>query len=79
MIGEVMFEDPKAKAKADAGRKLPAGRKRVAYFKMFMGLVYLGLFVVCGGKFNYATALTPAFAQKNLFVRYVTYHISIII
>lgn len=71
LIGEVMFEDPQAKAKAKAGRKLPPGRKRVAYFKMFMGLVYLGLFVVCGGKLNYATALTPWFAGQPLIMRYL--------
>lgn len=64
-----MFEDPKVKAKAKPGRKLPPGRKRVAYRKMFMGLLYLGIFVVFGGQNNFATALTPWFNQHSLFVR----------
>lgn len=69
-----MFEAPQAKAKAKPGRKLPPGRKRVAYFKMFMGLVYLGLFVVSGGKLSYATALTPWFAAQPLIMRYFISH-----
>ncbi|KAF9468769.1 endoplasmic reticulum protein [Collybia nuda] len=75
LVGEVMFEDPQAKAKAKAGRKLPVGRKRVAYFKMLMGLVYLGLFVVFGGKLNYATALTPYFASKPLVMRIILFQV----
>lgn len=74
MISESVFEDEKVKAKAKGSRKLPPGRKRVAYYKMFMGLVYLGTFVVFGGQHNYSTALTPWFLEHNIFVRYVAIH-----
>ncbi|KAF8227989.1 MBOAT-domain-containing protein [Tricholoma matsutake] len=69
LVGEVMFDDPAVKSKMQNGRKLPPGRKRVAYKKMFMGLLYLGLFVVFGAKHNYSAALEPSFAKKNIIVR----------
>ena len=69
LVGEVMFDDPTVKSKAKNGRKLPPGRKRVAYTKMFMGLLYLGLFVVFGAKHNFSTALEPWFREKNIIVR----------
>lgn len=69
LVNETMFQDPEVKAKAN-GRKLPSGRKRIAYKKMFMGLLYLGIFVVLGGSNNYAVALTPGFAKKSLSARY---------
>lgn len=75
LINETVFDDEKVKAKAKAGRKLPPGRKRVAYFKMLMGLVYLGIFVVFGGQNNYATALTPWFEEHNLFVKIFLFQI----
>jgi lysophospholipid acyltransferase len=65
-----MFDDPSVKLKAREGRKLPRGRKRVAYMRMFMGLLYLGLFVVFGAKHNFSAALESWFAQKNVLVRY---------
>jgi lysophospholipid acyltransferase len=66
-----MFEDLAVKSKTKNGRKLPPGRKRVAYKKMFMGLLYLGLFVVFGAKHNFSTALEPSFTKKNVIMRYV--------
>lgn len=50
-------------------RTIPDGRKRVAYRKMLTGLVFLGLFVVLNPSYNFATALTPRFAEQNLFYR----------
>lgn len=66
-----MFEDPTVKSKTKNGHKLPPGRKRVAYKKMFMGLLYLGLFVVFGAKHNFSTALEPWFAKKDIIMRYI--------
>ena len=62
-------EDERAKAVRVPGRLIPRGRKRVAYRKMVVGLVYLGLFVVFGGKYNYSVALQEWFPRKNLFYR----------
>lgn len=75
LVGEVMFDDPTVKSKARHGRKLPPGRKRVAYTKMFMGLLYLGLFVVFGAKHNFSVALEPWFAEKNIIVRVCLFQI----
>jgi lysophospholipid acyltransferase len=56
-----------------ARRLIPDGRKRVAYQKMFMGLIYLGIFVVFGASYNFSTALTPWFASKSLLFRIVAF------
>lgn len=53
------------------GRLVPRGRKRVAYRKMVMGLVYLGLFVVLGGKYNFSIGVQDSFVQRSLLYRYV--------
>ncbi|KAI9572388.1 MBOAT, membrane-bound O-acyltransferase family-domain-containing protein [Boletus coccyginus] len=50
-------------------RAIPNGRKRVAYRKMLMGLVFLGLFVVLGPSYNFAIALMPWFAEQTLLYR----------
>ncbi|KAG6918210.1 hypothetical protein DXG01_015803 [Tephrocybe rancida] len=69
LVNETVFDDDKVKEKVKGSRKLPSGRKRVAYGKMVMGLIYLGIYVVLGGQNNYSTALTPWFMEHNLFVR----------
>ncbi|KAI0347445.1 MBOAT-domain-containing protein [Trametopsis cervina] len=51
------------------GRSVPRGRKRVAYRKMILGLIYLGLFVALGGQYNYAVATQDWFAKKNILYR----------
>ncbi|KAG6861485.1 hypothetical protein C0995_015912 [Termitomyces sp. Mi166 len=75
LIHETVFDDDKVKEKTKGGRKLPSGRKRNAYAKMVMGLIYLGIFVVFGGSNNYSTALTPWFMEHNLFVRIFLFQI----
>lgn len=51
-------------------RLLPSGRKRVGYFKLVTGLVYLGLFVTLYGKFSFAETLKPWFGRITLAERY---------
>ena len=53
-----------------ARRAIPDGRKRVAYRKMLMGLVFLGLFVILGPSYNFAIALMPWFAEQTFLYRY---------
>lgn len=53
------------------GRLVPRGRKRVAYRKMVMGLIYLGLYVVFGSQYNLSVQLQDWFVQKTLLSRYV--------
>lgn len=62
-------DDGKFKAVSIPGRLVPRGRKRVAYRKMVMGLIYLGLFVVLGGQYNYGIAVQDWFVQKGLLYR----------
>ena len=70
LVDESLF-DVKGKDDKPSWRKLPSGRKRVAYRKFVMGLVFLGVFVTQGGKYNFAVSLEDWFAQKSLFYRYV--------
>ena len=71
LINETMFQHAHVKDTLKAGHRLPAGRKRAAYTKMVMGLIYLGAFVVLGGKYNYSISLTDEFAKMPLLKRYV--------
>ena len=72
LINETVFQAEHVKSKTKTGRRLPSGRKRTAYTKMLMGLIYLGLFVVLGGTYNFAAALLPSFAKKSLLTRFVS-------
>jgi lysophospholipid acyltransferase len=69
LVDESLFKNAEGKTKP--GRALPTGRKRVAYVKMFMGLTYLGIFVVLGGSYNYGMALTSWFSNQSLVHRFV--------
>lgn len=50
-------------------RKIPKGRKRVAYLRMLKGLAFLGIYVVFGAKYNYTVLLTPWFEKQTLLYR----------
>jgi hypothetical protein len=69
VINETMFQHAHVKATLKAGRTVPRGRKRAAYSKMIMGLLFLGVFVVLGPKYSYKYALKPEFARKSLLHR----------
>lgn len=70
LVDESIF-DVKGKDAKPTKRKLPSGRKRVAYRKFLMGLAFLGIYVTQGGKYNYAVSLENSFVQKPLLYRYV--------
>lgn len=55
--------------KDNVSRKLPKGRKRVAYSKMALGLFFLGCYVLLATKYNYRVTLQPAFAKMPLLQR----------
>lgn len=67
-------EEKRAAAKIP-GRLVPRGRKRVAYRKMVVGLVYLGLFVVLGGQYNFGIALQDWFTERSLLYRIAIYQL----
>jgi lysophospholipid acyltransferase len=75
LIDESMFKSNNANGNVPggtkSGRKVPKGRKRVAYRKMILGLLFLGLFVTLGGSFNYGVAIQPWFAARSILYRYV--------
>ncbi|KIL67251.1 hypothetical protein M378DRAFT_74038 [Amanita muscaria Koide BX008] len=73
LVNEVTFK--KIERTDKACRLIPNGRKRVAYRKLFKGLVFLGLFVVLGGSNNYSVALTPWFASKSLLYRIAIFQV----
>ncbi|PFH50329.1 hypothetical protein AMATHDRAFT_61246 [Amanita thiersii Skay4041] len=70
VVHETIFKTAEVRNKAKSnGRLIPTGRKRVAYRKMMMGLLFLGVFVLLGGSHNYFTILTPWFSSKPLLNR----------
>ena len=71
LINETTFQNLQVKAKVKPGRRFAPGRKRAAYTKMFSGLVYLGVYVLYGGKYNYSAALTSEFMKHSLLMRYL--------
>ncbi|KAF9531014.1 MBOAT, membrane-bound O-acyltransferase family-domain-containing protein [Crepidotus variabilis] len=75
LVNETMFQHSHVKATVKAGRRLPPGRKRAAYTKMVMGLVYLGSFVVLGPTINFTVALKPEFAKYSLIERIVRFQL----
>ncbi|KAJ3495292.1 hypothetical protein NLJ89_g10651 [Agrocybe chaxingu] len=75
LINETMFQHAHVKASVKKGKRLPPGRKRAAYTKMFLGLVYLGLFVLYGPTYNFSVASDPEFMKKSLFERIVLFQL----
>ena len=71
LINETTFQNAQVKAKVKPGRRLPPGRIRAAYTKMFFGLMYLVAFVHYNGKYNYHVALKPEFMKHSLLMRYL--------
>ncbi|KIY45977.1 MBOAT-domain-containing protein [Fistulina hepatica ATCC 64428] len=65
LVTEKLFDGVETKG----NRKIPSGRKRVAYMRMLLGLFYLGIFVLFGPSYNYHVGLTPWFLEQNLFKR----------
>ncbi|KAF9443690.1 endoplasmic reticulum protein [Macrolepiota fuliginosa MF-IS2] len=71
LVHETIFKDPSVKGKHTSGRMLPPGRKRAAYTRMILGLLYLGAFVVVGSTYNFAAANNPEFAQLPYWRRFL--------
>ncbi|THH33641.1 hypothetical protein EUX98_g500 [Antrodiella citrinella] len=67
LVEGTIFKSVKADDLKDSGRLVPKGRKRVAYRKLVVGLVYLGIFVVFGGQYNYSNAVQDWFSDYNFF------------
>ena len=71
LINETTFRNAQVKAKVNPSRRLPPGRVRAAFTKLFLGLVYLAAFVLYNGKYNYRVALKPEFMKHSLLMRCV--------
>lgn len=70
LIDETLFTTRKGKEKVPTqGRRIPKGRKRVAYRKMVEGLGFLGLYVTLIGRFNFEVTLADWFETKSLLYR----------
>ncbi|KAG7096611.1 hypothetical protein E1B28_004028 [Marasmius oreades] len=69
LVDETVFKEKNIKG--IKGRNLADGRKRFGYRKMVAGLVFLGIFVVVGGRYNPSVILSPHFAEKSLLIRIV--------
>ncbi|KAI6046486.1 MBOAT, membrane-bound O-acyltransferase family-domain-containing protein [Pisolithus marmoratus] len=73
LIDESLFKSAHPELKKGPKRIIPDGRKRVAYRKMIIGLLFLGTFVVLHPKFNFGLALAPWFLTQNLVKRVVIF------
>ncbi|WVF71254.1 hypothetical protein IAT40_006056 [Kwoniella sp. CBS 6097] len=49
-----------------AHRRVPYGRKRVAYLHLVIGLLFLGIYAIYGSKAAYSRILTPVWYQWSL-------------
>ncbi|KAF7313476.1 hypothetical protein HMN09_00503500 [Mycena chlorophos] len=67
LVNETTFKNLKLKGKS--GRNLPDGRKRVAYRKMAIGLMNLGLFVVLGPTWSFQLTKTQWFINQPLYIK----------
>ena len=70
VVNETLFTPH---AKEGRSRKIPKGRKRVAYRRMVLGLAFLGAYVVLSSKFNYGVTITPWFEGQKLWYRCAFY------
>lgn len=70
-VAETSANTPKS------GRKVPKGRKRVAYRKMVIGLGFLGLFVTLSGSYNFGVAIQPWFSARGLLFRSISVHLNV--
>jgi len=59
-------DDSQAKLK----RRVPHGRKRVAYLHLIIGLAFLGIYAIYGGRAAYQRVLTPAWYSWSLLSRF---------
>ena len=50
-------------------RLVPHGRKRVAFKKMFTGLIFLGLYVLFWPEFNHSITVEDEFEARRLLSR----------
>ena len=77
LINETPFRNAQVKARVKPGRRLPPGRVRAAFTKMFFGLLYLVAFLLNKGKYNYHVALKPEFMKHSLLMRCVIFFIDV--
>ncbi|KAF9004795.1 endoplasmic reticulum protein [Cyathus striatus] len=74
LINETTFQAPAVKAHTDAhGKRLPKGRKRAAYTRMVLGLIYLGIFVSFGTVYHFGLPLDEWFMKHPLWLRIVIF------
>ena len=51
-------------------RRVPHGRKRVAYLHLVIGLVFLGTYAVYGGRAAYSRILTPSWYSWGFMTKF---------
>ena len=78
LINETPFRNAQVKARVKLGRRLPPGRVRAAFTKMFFGLVYLVAYLLYNGTYNYHVALKPEFMKHSLLMRCVIFFFDVL-
>jgi len=69
LVHETVFMNSPQKGSV-VRQKMPAGRKRTAYYKMLRGLVFLGLYVVFGPTYNFSILLLDSWNVQSFLARY---------
>lgn len=70
VVNETSFITAKGKEKENtSGRRVPSGRKRIAYSKMTTGLLFLGAYVFLIGRFNFTVVLDDWFVTRSFLFR----------
>ncbi|TFK96340.1 MBOAT, membrane-bound O-acyltransferase family-domain-containing protein [Pterulicium gracile] len=75
LIDETMFKVEGVEGKTKQGMAIPIGRKRVAYRRLIMGLLYLAVYVMFITKYNYSLSLAPWFSQLSFGKRVMYYQV----
>jgi lysophospholipid acyltransferase len=76
--GQLFVSNPNSGVKGER-KRVPEGRKRVAYTKLLLALVFLGFYAVAGPSMDYTRILEPAYLEKSFFSRWVVVYFSLVI
>lgn len=70
LIDETLYKDV-APASPNSSKRVPVGRKRVAYQKLAFGISCIGFYALYGGKFNYTVTADDWWMAKPFWYRFL--------
>ncbi|KAG9014403.1 lysophospholipid acyltransferase [Tulasnella sp. 427] len=70
LIDETLYEGA-APASPNSSKRVPVGRKRVAYQKLVLGVSCIAFYALYGGQFNYAVTAADWYVTKPFWYRFL--------